>query len=306
MAWIVHRQNPTILKKSLSMSKKPQPEGVRLQKALANAGLGSRREIERWIEAGEVVVNGKTASLGDRVTPDDRIVARGKKVGSFRLKEQEHRVIIYNKPEGELVTRSDPEGRPTVFAHLPKLRPGRWVSVGRLDINTSGLMLFTTDGELANKLMHPSQQIEREYAVRVHGGVTDEKLEQLVNGVDLEDGPARFEDIVASGGEGSNTWFHVVIMEGRNREVRRLWEAVDLRVSRLKRVRYGSVILDSSLAVGQYRDLDETELQGLLKDAGLTPETTQGKFAKPKAKSRGKAKPKEQKRRRASKSVWRK
>jgi 23S rRNA pseudouridine2605 synthase len=237
--------------------------GERLQKVLANAGFGSRREIERQIAAGEVRVNGKVARLGDRVTPEDQIYIGRMKVGAWRLKQGQQQVIIYNKPVGELVTRDDPEGRPTVFGRLPKLVGSRWIAVGRLDLNTSGLLIFTTDGELANKLMHPSQQIEREYAVRVHGEVTEEMLEQLVNGVELEDGPARFEDIVESGGDGTNRWFHVVIMEGRNREVRRLWEAVGVKVNRLKRVRFGPIILDSSLSIGQHRELTPAELESL-------------------------------------------
>jgi len=248
--------------------------GERLQKVLANAGFGSRREIERQIEVGEVSVNGKTAKLGDRVTPEDTIYIGRTKVGSWRLKKQEAQVIIYNKPEGELVTRDDPGGRPTVFSHLPKLVGSRWIAVGRLDLNTSGLMIFTTDGELANKLMHPSQQIEREYAVRVNGEVSSEKLQQLVNGVELDDGFARFEDIVESGGEGRNRWFHVVIMEGRNREVRRLWESVDLKVNRLKRVRFGPLFLDSSLAIGRHRQLTEQELSDLMLATGAVPEST--------------------------------
>jgi len=242
----------------------PKLRGERLQKVLANAGFGSRREIEKQIAAGEVKVNGAPAKLGDRVTPDDRIQIGQLRVGAWRLKPQKQRVIIYNKPEGELVTRNDPGGRPTIFPKLPKVVGGRWIAVGRLDLNTSGLIILTTDGTLANKLMHPSQQIEREYAVRVHGHVTNEMLAQLVNGVELEDGPARFEDIVESGGEGTNRWFHVVIMEGRNREVRRLWESVGVQVNRLKRVRYGPIILDSSLSVGQHRDLTESENEQLL------------------------------------------
>jgi len=249
------------------------PPGERLQKVLANAGFGSRREIERQIAAGEVTVNGQVAKLGDRVQPSDTIMLGRTKVGAWRLKEKPARTIIYNKPEGELVTRDDPGGRPTVFANLPKLVGGRWIAVGRLDLNTSGLLLFTTDGELANRLMHPSQQIEREYAVRVHGEVTEEKLQTLVNGVELEDGPARFEDIVESGGEGSNRWFHVVIMEGRNREVRRLWESVELKVNRLKRVRFGPIFLDSSVAVGRHRDLTREELDELQRAAGVEKET---------------------------------
>lgn len=255
--------------------------GERLQKVLANAGFGSRREIERQIEAGEVSVNGKTARLGDRVTPEDTIHIGRTKVGAWRLKKQEAQVIIYNKPEGELVTRDDPGGRPTVFSRLPKLVGSRWIAVGRLDLNTSGLMIFTTDGELANTLMHPSQQIEREYAVRVNGEVSSEKLQQLVNGVELDDGFARFEDIVESGGEGRNRWFHVVIMEGRNREVRRLWEAVDLKVNRLKRVRFGPLFLDSSLAVGRHRELTEQELSDLLIATRAAPEP------EPKKRGRG-------------------
>ncbi|MES9856760.1 MAG: 23S rRNA pseudouridine(2605) synthase RluB [Sedimenticola sp.] len=252
------------MKNKSGMSKTEVPSGVRLQKVLANAGLGSRREIERRIEAGEVTVNGELAKLGDRVTIEDRITLGNRPVGAWRLKKQKHQVIIYNKPEGELVTRNDPEGRPTVFKRLPKLKSGRWISVGRLDINTSGLIIFTTDGGLANQLMHPSQQVEREYAVRVHGEVTQEMLQQMVSGVELEDGPARFEDIVESGGEGTNRWYHVVIMEGRKREVRRLWEAVGVKVNRLKRVRYGPIILDSSLSIGRHRELDEKELDALL------------------------------------------
>jgi 23S rRNA pseudouridine2605 synthase len=252
------------MKRDKSNKQAPAATGERLQKVLANAGFGSRRELEKQIEAGEVSVNGETAKLGDRVTPEDIIYIGRTRVGAWRLKPQEHQTIIYNKPEGELVTRNDPGGRSTVFSRLPKLVGGRWIAVGRLDLNTTGLMIFTTDGELANKLMHPSQLIEREYAVRVNGDATEEKLKQLVNGVELDDGPARFEEIVESGGEGRNRWFHVVIMEGRNREVRRLWEAVDLKVNRLKRVRYGPIFLDSSLAVGKHRALTEDELKELL------------------------------------------
>jgi len=268
------------MEKSPRMSKTSDLPGVRLQKVLANAGLCSRREAERLIEAGEVLVNGAKARLGDRVTPEDRIVVSGRKVGAWRLKPQEHRVIIYNKPEGEVVTRSDPQGRKTVFSRLPKLRGQRWIAVGRLDINTSGLLLFTTDGDLANRLMHPSQQVEREYAVRVHGEVTHEMLEGLVNGVELEDGPARFEDIVESGGEGRNRWFHVVIMEGRKREVRRLWESVGVQVNRLKRVRFGPIILDSSLSMGRHRDLTPEEMKALLASFGTEDEKPQRKRGK--------------------------
>jgi 23S rRNA pseudouridine2605 synthase len=243
--------------------------GERLQKVLANAGMGSRREIEGWISAGQVEVNGEVAKLGQRVIPSDSIKVNGHKVAVRRLEPPEREVLVYNKPEGELVTRKDPEGRRTVFERLPKLAHGRWIPVGRLDFNTTGLLLLTTDGELANQLMHPSREVEREYAVRVMGNVTQEQLEQLVNGVELEDGPARFEEIVESGGEGINRWFHVVIMEGRQREVRRLWEHVGAKVSRLKRVRYGSVILDSALKMGRWRYLEDEEIDALLVTLGL-------------------------------------
>jgi 23S rRNA pseudouridine2605 synthase len=251
------------------MSKSNTPTGERLQKVLANSGMGSRREIEGWISAGKVEVNGTLAQLGQRVVPTDTIKVDGRKVSISRLEPPEREVLVYNKPEGELVTRKDPEGRRTVFERLPKLKHGRWVPIGRLDINSSGLLLLTTDGELANQLMHPRQQVEREYAVRVMGEVTQEQLQQLVNGVELEDGPARFEDIVESGGEGINRWFHVVIMEGRQREVRRMWEAVGAKVNRLKRVRYGSVMLESALKIGRWRYLNDSEIDELLKTLGL-------------------------------------
>lgn len=262
----------------MSNSRQNQPKGERLQKKLAASGYGSRREIERWITEGRLKINGQLAKLGDRVTDEDVISLDNKPLSNKRLSNIQRRVIIYNKPEGELVTRSDPEGRKTVFSRLPKLDKGRWVAIGRLDINSAGLLIFTTDGELANRLMHPAQQIEREYAVRVMGEVTDDMLNELVNGKQLEDGFARFEDIVESGGEGINRWFHVVIMEGRKREVRRLWESVGLKVNRLKRVRFGNVILDSSIKAGQWRDLDEKETRGLLELAGLKEEK---KTAKP-------------------------
>lgn len=251
------------------------PQGERLQKVLANAGFGSRREIERWIEQGRVKINGKLAKLGDRVTGEDLVQVGNRRVRIDRISNIERRVIIYNKPEGEVVTRHDPEGRPTAFRRLPKLKSsGRWIAVGRLDINSSGLMLFTTDGELANRLMHPSKAIEREYAVRVLGNITRDMLETLVKGVELEEGPARFEDVVESGGEGANRWFHLVIMEGRNREVRRMWEAVGAKVNRLKRVRYGPVMLGDRLHVGKSRDLDRKEMSELLGMVGLEQEKT--------------------------------
>ena len=225
-----------------------------------------------------------TASLpslacGFRAT--ESITIDGKPVAEKRLAAAPRYVIMYNKPEGELVTRSDPEGRRTVFDRLPALQQGRWISVGRLDINSAGLLLFTTDGELANRLMHPAQAIEREYAVRVHGQVTDDMLKQLVHGVQLEDGKARFEDIVSSGGEGTNRWFHIVLMEGRKREVRRMWEAVGATVNRLKRVRYGPIILDSKVKVGTWRELEKSELKELSLVAGLKDKRPWGKLTKP-------------------------
>jgi 23S rRNA pseudouridine2605 synthase len=260
--------------------------GERLQKLLANAGLGSRRQLEALIEAGKVKVNGKVAKLGDRASADDHIELNGRPVGGKRLAANERFVIIYNKPEGELVTRRDPEGRKTVFDRLPHLPTGRWIAVGRLDVNSAGLLLLTNDGELANRLMHPRYQIDREYAVRVNGEVTDEMVQRLVSGVELEDGPARFEDVVDAGGEGSNRWFHLVIMEGRKREVRRLWEAVGATVSRLKRVRYGPIFLDSSVKVGQFRELSREEQRDLLRIVDLRDRrpwgTLQRKGAKPK------------------------
>jgi len=252
-------------------SHRPAP-GERLQKVLANAGLGSRREIEGWISAGRVRVNGQPARLGQRVVASDRIEVDGRPVARRRLQAPAREVLVYNKPEGELVTRKDPQGRRTVFDRLPRLQHGRWIPVGRLDLNSSGLLLLTTDGELANRLMHPSHQVEREYAVRVMGQVSEEQLQRLTHGVELEDGPARFEEIVESGGEGVNRWYHLVIMEGRQREVRRMWEAVGATVSRLKRVRYGSVILDSRLKVGRWRHLSDTELNELLACMGLPAE----------------------------------
>jgi 23S rRNA pseudouridine2605 synthase len=248
---------------------KPDAKGERVQKLLANAGLGSRRQLEALISEGRIKVNGMVAKLGDRASAEDRIEVDGRPVAERRLSEHRRFAIIYNKPEGELVTRKDPEGRKTVFERLPPLPSGRWIAVGRLDVNSAGLLLFTNDGELANRLMHPRSQIAREYAVRVNGEVTDDMVRRLVAGIELEDGPARFEDVVDSGGEGSNRWFHLVIMEGRKREVRRLWEAVGATVSRLKRVRYGPIILDSSVKVGQWRELEREERRELLAVAGI-------------------------------------
>lgn len=240
----------------------------RLHKALARAGLGSRREIERWIAAGEVRVNGRVASLGDRVTPDDRVTVRGRPV-AVRASARPQ-LIAYHKPEGEITTRHDPQGRPTVFSRLPRIRHGRWITIGRLDINTSGLLLFTNDGTLANALMHPAGGIEREYAVRVLGKVAPESLERLRTGVALEDGMARFAALTEAGGEGANHWYHVVLTEGRNREVRRLWESQGIRVSRLIRIRFGPIVLPPRLRRGHAQPVEPPELQALYGAAGLS------------------------------------
>ncbi|RCV90225.1 23S rRNA pseudouridine(2605) synthase RluB [Billgrantia montanilacus] len=241
----------------------------KLQKVLARAGLGSRREMETAIAAGRVKINGKLATLGDRIEMRDRVSFDDRPVTLRGVEETPRRVIMYNKPEGELCTRKDPEGRRTVFERLPRLKGERWVAIGRLDINTSGLLLFTTDGELANRLMHPSTQVEREYAVRVMGEVKKEQVVAMVQGVMLEDGPARFTDVQEFGGEGINTWFHVVITEGRNREVRRLWESQGLTVSRLKRVRYGNIFLDKRAKAGEWVELTQAEIDDLAESAGL-------------------------------------
>mgnify|MGYP001822979956 CR=1 FL=1 len=246
--------------------KTPAP-GEKLQKVLARTGLGSRREMERWIEQGRVAVNGKLASLGDRVDDRARISIDGKPLD--RRPASETRCILYHKPTGEVCSRKDPQGRRTVFERLPKLKSGRWISIGRLDYNTSGLLLFTTDGELANALMHPSANIEREYMVRVMGDVTEDALQRMIDGVMLEDGVARFTDIQDGGGEGINRWFYVVIMEGRNREVRRLWESQGLTVSRLKRVRYGEVFIPSRVKQGQWVELEPKEIKSLYRMADL-------------------------------------
>lgn len=248
------------------------PSDEKLQKVLARAGIGSRREMERAIEAGQVKVNDKIASLGDRVTSQDKIFVNGQRV-VLRSELTRRRVILYNKPEGEICSRSDPEGRPTVYDHLPALKGERWISVGRLDFNTSGLLLFTNDGELANKLMHPSSVIDREYLVRIQGEVTDEMRASLLKGVALDDGVARFTDIVDGAGEGKNRWFYCVVMEGRNREVRRLWESQGVKVSRLKRVRYANIFIPSHVRVGQWTDLTEREIQDLCMTAGFDSST---------------------------------
>lgn len=240
-----------------------------MQKVLARGGLGSRREIERWIAEGWLQLNGVLVKLGDRLQAGDELRLNGRLVKWSKYSEQTTRVLVYHKPTGEVVTRNDPQGRPTIFKNLPKLEIGRWIAVGRLDINTQGLLLLTNNGELANRLMHPTSQIDREYAVRTLGEVDDAMLERLRQGVELEDGLAKFEDIQFNGGEGANKWYHVTVMEGRNRLVRRLWESQDIVVSRLIRVRYGPAKMPANKKVRQYYEMNDRELDILLEYAGM-------------------------------------
>lgn len=248
----------------------------KLQKVLAHAGHGSRREIESYIEAGRISIDGKTATLGDRidVNTNAKIRLDGRILGIKDAQKNPCRVLAYYKPEGELCTRHDPDGRPTVFDRLPRIQGARWIAVGRLDVNTSGLLLFTTDGELANRLMHPSREVEREYAVRVFGEVDDAKRNLLLKGVQLEDGPASFRSLKFKGGEGINQWFNVSLTEGRNREVRRMWEAVGVQVSRLIRVRYGDIDLPKALPRGGWVELNLEKTNYLRELVGLPAETT--------------------------------
>jgi 23S rRNA pseudouridine2605 synthase len=239
----------------------------RLQKLLAAQGYGSRREIEGWIEAGRLRVNGVVAKLGARAVPGDLVELDGKAL-ALKAAGARPRVLLYHKPDGEMVTRSDPEGRPTVFQRLPPIPGGKWVAVGRLDINTAGLLLITDSGELANRLMHPRYEVEREYAVRVLGALTPQERSRLLEGVPLEDGVGRFDRLEPSGAaEGANRWYRVVLREGRNREVRRLFEALGRKVSRLLRVRYGPVELPRDLKPGRWIELDEERVAEIVKTA---------------------------------------
>ena len=263
--------------------------GERIQKVLASAGIASRREVDRWLQAGRLAINGRVATPGERLHGGERLSLDGKPLSLSAQTRPEPRVLLYYKPEGEVCTRSDPQGRPTVFDSLPAVGQGRWITVGRLDVNTSGLLLLTTDGDLANRLMHPSWQVEREYAVRVLGEVPATAIKRLLEGVELEDGPARFLKLEEAGGSGANHWYHVVIGEGRKREVRRLWEAVGVRVSRLIRVRFGPLALPPEMRSGQCRELRRNEFAALYRGVELKmPEATPKKARGPlRRKTRG-------------------
>jgi len=237
----------------------------RLHKLLAQSGVGSRREMEELIAAGRVNVNGETAQTGQSASPGDRIKVNGKLV-HLKFSNRLPRVIIYHKPEGEIVSRDDPEHRPTVFTSLPKMSGGRWVAVGRLDFNTSGLLLFTTSGDLANRLMHPRYNLVREYAVRILGELPDDAKQRLLDGIELDDGIAQFATFQEAGGEGANHWYRVSLFEGKNREVRRMFEAVGVVVSRLMRVRYGPFMLPPNLKRGHVLELGESDVKKLIAD----------------------------------------
>lgn len=262
------------------------PATERIQKVMARAGLGSRRSLETQISAGHVTVNGQVAKLGDQLQLGDQL-----EFESCRYKvlspTSDHRTLIYHKPEGEVTTRSDPEGRKTVFDRLPRLTAGRWIAVGRLDINTAGLLLLTTDGELANQMMHPSSEVDREYLCRIRGHVSDEQIEKLKTGVMLEDGPAKFSDVVVGEMTQGHTWVTVTLMEGRHREVRRLWEAVGAQVARLKRVRYGAAFLSSKIRSGRYEELSPKDHQILREDAGLPATGSELTLVADRSSSRG-------------------
>lgn len=253
----------------------PLAETPKLHKVLAQSGMGSRLEMEQLILEGRISVNNEPAHIGQRIQFGDNIKVNGKPI-RFRIDAPPARVIAYHKPVGEVVTHDDPQNRPTVFRRLPKLHQGKWQSVGRLDLNTEGLLLFTTSGELANNLMHPRFGLEREYAVRVLGSLSKDEKQMLLDGVKLDDGVAQFGSIEAGGGEGSNCWYRVTISEGRNREVRRMLEAVGHAVSRLIRIRYGAMVLPRGLKRGAWMELDEGDIRSLVQAAGTRGDQTPG------------------------------
>jgi 23S rRNA pseudouridine2605 synthase len=243
-------------------------EPERLQKVLARSGIGSRRDVDDWIAAGRVLVNDAPAELGQRVAPGDRVKVDGRLV-NLRFEDRLPRVLLYHKPAGEIVSADDPEGRTSVFEKLPRLRGARWVSVGRLDYNTEGLLVLTTSGDLAAHLMHPRHGFEREYAIRVQGELTPDLMRKLVSGVELDDGPARFDSLVEAGGEGHNRWYKAILREGRYREVRRMLEAVGLNVSRLLRTRYGPVSMPRTLKRGMSREMEPADVEALFAAVGM-------------------------------------
>ena len=255
----------------------------RIQKVLSRLGVGSRRQIEEWIRQGKVYINGQSAKIGDHISKSDKVMVSGKQINLSQASEVARRVIMYYKNEGEICSRNDPEHPDSVFDHIPKLKNGRWISIGRLDLNTCGLILFTTDGELANRLMHPSFEVEREYASRVLGDVPQVALDNMLKGVDCEGDILKFDSIRDAGGEGANHWYHVILHQGRYREVRRLWESQDIRVSRLKRVRYGTISLPRSLRQGKWQELTDSEVNGLMQLTGLKADkpASRERYSKP-------------------------
>jgi 23S rRNA pseudouridine2605 synthase len=264
-------------------------QSEKLHKVLADAGVGSRRDMEELIIAGRVSVNGQPAHIGQRVMPNDQVRINGKPLQRKPAGGRPPRVLLYHKPVGEIVTQDDPGERPTVFEKLPKVSGGRWVAVGRLDLNTEGLILFTTSGELANRLMHPRYEVEREYAVRVLGELTDEQRQQLLDGVQLDDGPAKFAKVDDAGGQGANHWYRVALAEGRNREVRRMFESIGLTVSRLIRIRYGAIQLPRSLARGRFYELAPEWVQAWVHDLGMSIDEVRSRGGQPQGKGgRGK------------------
>jgi 23S rRNA pseudouridine2605 synthase len=270
-------------------AKQQEQQGERLQKVLAQVGLGSRRTMEEWISAGRITVNGEVATLGMRVTEDDLVRADKRLVNIRTSNSNLPRVLLYHKQEGEIVSRDDPEKRANVFDKLPKLRGMKWIAIGRLDFNTSGLLIFTTSGDLANRLMHPRFEVEREYAVRVQGSMTDEQMEQMVKeGITLEDGPVKFERLTDEGGEGYNHWYRLMLKEGRNRIVRRTFEALGLPISRLIRVRFGIVNLPPRLKRGTLAELGSGEVSQILDWVGMESKPVTEKVAELTGRKAGK------------------